>query len=116
MARTVETYRQIIQNLLTKYAQIPYSHDDLTDETIFDPVDDRYLLLTVGWQGRKRVNMIVLHIDIRKGKVWIQCNNTDQDIAAELIERGIEREDIVLPQAPESTPLLEPNEQYIFAG
>lgn len=97
MARSVEKYRQIVQQLLTSYSQIPYIHDDLKDETIFDHAADRYLLLTVGWQGRKRVNTVVLHLDIRDGQVWIQCNNTDQDIVEELVERGVDAKDIILP-------------------
>lgn len=84
MARTVEDYLQIVIQLLTKYSEIPYVHDDLTDETIFDHEAGRYLLTTVGWQGRKRVNTIVLHI-VRDDHVWIQCNNTDQDIVKELV-------------------------------
>lgn len=109
MARTVDKYRQIVQQLLTRYAQIPYIHDDLTDETIFDQKADRYLLLTIGWQGRRRVNTIVLHLDIRNQQVWIQCNNTDQDIVKELVEHGVAEEDIVLPHAPELAATREDN-------
>jgi hypothetical protein len=100
MARSIDKYRQIVQQLLTYYSQIPYVHDDLKDETIFDQATDRYLLLTVGWQGRKPVNTIVLHLDIRDGQIWIQCNNTDQDIVEELVERGVDANDIILPTPP----------------
>lgn len=106
MARSVEKYRQIVQQLLTYYSQIPYVHDDLKDETIFDQAKDRYLLLTVGWQGRKRINTVVLHLDIRNGQIWIQCNNTDQDIVEALVERGVDAKDIILPSPPAiSTPI-----------
>jgi hypothetical protein len=38
-----------------------------------------------------------MHIDIKSNcKVWIQVNNTDVQIADELMELGIAREDIVL--------------------
>lgn len=97
MDRTIERYRQIVQQLLNEYAQIPYAHDDLIDETIFDRQTDRYLLVTVGWQGRKRIHTTILHLDIRENQVWVQCNNTDQDIVAELVERGISQADIVMP-------------------
>lgn len=102
MAGTVETYHQIVQDLLTKYSKIPYLHDHLTDETIFDQDAGRDLLVTVGWQGRKRINTIVLHLDVRNDQVWIQCNNTDQDIEQELVEAGIPKTAIIRPHVPAS--------------
>jgi len=102
MAGTVEAYHQIVQELLTKYSKIPYLHDHLTDETIFDQAAGRYLLVTVGWQGRKRVNTIVLHLDVRNDQVWIQCNNTDQNIEQELVEAGIPKTAIMHPHVPAS--------------
>lgn len=102
MAGSIENYLQIVQQLLTHYSQIPYVHDQLADETVFDQASDRYLLLTVGWQGRKQINTIVLHLDIRDGQVWVQCTNTNQDIVEELTERGIDAKDIVLPHKAEA--------------
>jgi hypothetical protein len=46
--------------------------------------------------GKKRVYACVMHFDIKDDKIWIQCNFTDVDIAQELMELGIPREDIVL--------------------
>ncbi|MEZ4708798.1 MAG: XisI protein [Caldilineaceae bacterium] len=102
MVRTVENYRQIVKQLLTIYSQIPYVHDDLFDETIFDDESGRYLLVTMGWQGSKRINTIVLHLDLRDDKVWIQCNNTDQDIVQELVQSGIAPADIAIPVSTKS--------------
>lgn len=114
MAGTRIDYRQVIKQLLTTYAQIPYIHDDLSDETIFDDESGRYLLVTMGWQGAKRINTIVLHLDLRDDKVWIQCNNTDQNIAQELVELGIAAEDIVLPVSAESH--MEINKDSVLAS
>ena len=114
MAGTVENYRHIVKQLLMTYSQIPYVHDDLSDETIFDDQSGRYLLVTMGWQGQKRVNTIVLHLDIRDEKVWIQCNNTDQDIAQELVESGIAKQDIVVPLSAKSS--TGPEEASVLAA
>lgn len=100
MVTTVETYHEIVQDLLTTYSQIPHLQEQLKDETIFDRVAGRYMLVTVGWQGRKRVNTIVLHLDVLDGQVVIQCNNTDQDIGQELVDAGIPASAIVYPHAP----------------
>ena len=92
-----------MQQLLTSYAQIPYSYDHLADETLFDCQADRYLLLTMGWQGKTRVHTCMIHLDIRDGKVCVQCNNTDQNIVEELVAEGVAREDIILPKPPRAT-------------
>jgi hypothetical protein len=43
----------------------------------------------------------VMHFDIKNEKIWIQRNMTDIQIAEELLEMGIPREDIFLGlQAP----------------
>lgn len=34
---------------------------------------------------------------MKLGKCWRRMNNTDQDIVAELVERGISQDDIVVP-------------------
>ncbi len=52
--------------------------------------------MRVGWKGLKRVYCIVLHFDIKDGKVWLQQNTTDIDVGKELLEFGIPNEDIVM--------------------
>ena len=42
----------------------------------------------------------MIHLDIRDGKVCVQCNNTDQNIVEELVAEGVAREDIILPTPP----------------
>ncbi len=92
---TVARYRQIAEQLLSDYAKIPYAHGDIQQETVFDREQDRYLLMSVGWDD-SRVHGCVIHIDIIDGKVWLQCDNTDRGIALELVAAGIPREHIVL--------------------
>lgn len=38
----------------------------------------------------------ILHLDIRNGKIWLQHNGTENDIAAELVEMGAAKSDIVI--------------------
>jgi hypothetical protein len=95
----LEEYRQYIQDVLTDYAQRRTSRnqdDELEMQTIFDTVRDHYQLIYVGWQKGKRVYGPVMHLDIKNGKIWIQWNGTEDDIAAELMAMGVQREEIVL--------------------
>jgi hypothetical protein len=41
-----------------------------------------------------------MHFDIKAGQVWIQQNMTDVDVAEELVEMGVLKEDIVLGLHP----------------
>ena len=39
----LEQWRDTIEQVLSKYAAIPYSYSDVNKETVFDRVRDRYL-------------------------------------------------------------------------
>jgi hypothetical protein len=101
-------YRQIIERVLTKYTEIPYAYGSMKSETVFDRTADRYLLLTIGWHGAKRIHGCLVHVDIIDNKVWIQRDDTEYGIAYELEEAGIPKQHIVLGfQMPEVRPFTE---------
>jgi hypothetical protein len=50
----------------------------------------------VGWNQKEYVYGTLVHIDIKNGKVWIQRNNTEINLAERLVERGISKENIVI--------------------
>ena len=52
--------------------------------------------MNVGWDGEKRIHGIMLHIDIKDGKIWIQHNGTERRIAQYLLDLGVPKQDIVL--------------------
>lgn len=93
---TLETYRQIIQDVLQEYVQIQYAHGNIQNEAVFDPEADRYLVISVGWDKYKRIHGCLIHLDIIDGKVWIQRDGTEYGIARELEEAGIPKHHIVL--------------------
>ena len=97
----IELYRKIIKDLLEEYAQYPPANGDIEVEAILDEVRDRYLLLGQGWEGHRRVHGCSVHLDIKDGKVWLQHDSTDAEIARQLVERGIPQQDIVLGFQPE---------------
>jgi hypothetical protein len=93
-------YRVCIQTLLETHSQSKSLSKDIESALFFDPVRDRYQLMRVGWKGLERVYYIVLHFDIKDGKIWLQQNATDIDIGQELIEMGVAKADIVLGLHP----------------
>ena len=97
---TVEFYRQSVKQLINEYAVVFNFGDEVQSQTIFDLEQDRYMLISIGWMGEKRVHDCIIHIDIINSQVWIQENNTDRSIAEELVAAGIPPKSIVLGLQP----------------
>jgi len=93
---TLDTYRQIVKQVLTEYTRIPYAYGDMQSKTVFDCESDSYMLVTLGWNGVKRIHGCLVHIEIINGKVWIQRDDTDYGIAYELEKAGVPKDHIVL--------------------
>ena len=95
-APQLDLYRRAIEKIFNEYAAIPYAFGELSSETVFDRVQDRYLLITFGRDRGKRIHYAVAHIDIVGGKLWIRRDGTEEGIANELVALGVPKEDIVL--------------------
>lgn len=94
-------YRQLIKDLLINYASPNTdSNKDLEEQLVFDTERDHYQLLSVGWQNQKRVYFILLHLDIKNNKIWLQENSTDYDIVEDLIRSGVPNSDVVIGFLP----------------
>lgn len=89
-------YRNYIQEILEAYSKNKPAYGEIEVETIFDTVRDHYQVVHLGWKQQTWIHGCVIHIDIKNGKVWIQWNGTEEDIAAELVAKGVAKEDIVL--------------------
>lgn len=96
MDKTLE-YQQILQSFLEECAATPYSRQpELKKQIIADTERNHFQLMTVGWYNDTYTCKITFHFDIIEGKVWIQENNTELQIADELIDRGVLKSDIVM--------------------
>ncbi|NEO91119.1 MAG: XisI protein [Moorea sp. SIO3G5] len=93
---TLERDREIIQKIISEYAQIPYSYGEIERNSVFDCDRDRYLLMIVGWEEVRQVHGCIIHVEIIDGKIWIHRDGTEDGIAGELLEAGIPKERIVL--------------------
>ena len=93
---SIDSYRQLVQDLLEDYSNVDFNNPELETELIFDTQRDRYQVVHVGWSNKRRVYGCVLHLDIKDGKIWIQHDGTEGGIALELVDRGVPKQDIVL--------------------
>ena len=92
----IEKYREIIRETLMPLTKRKYSDRDVENEAVFDEKNDRYLIMSVGWEGNiRRIHGCLAHLDIINGKVWIQRDGTEDGIAYDLEAAGIPKSDIV---------------------
>lgn len=92
----LETYRNILQTLLQRYAEFGDGDEDVDRQVVADTTRDHYQLVHVGWNDDWRIYGCILHLDIKEEKIWLQHNGTEDDIPAELVNMGIPKTDIVV--------------------
>lgn len=98
----LKKYREAVKNIIKDYASFSPSTDEVTTQVLFDEENDHYQLMYVGWQNGQRIYGVVIHLDIINGKVWLQYNGTEEDLAQSLLDQSVEREDIVFGFKPVS--------------
>jgi hypothetical protein len=74
--------------------------DDIVAMCAFDDEAGQYLLVRVGWEGKRRFRQIVLHLRLHEGKIWIETDDTYDGFATELLKAGVPNSDIVLAFHP----------------
>jgi len=93
---TLDRYRQLIQQILTEHARVPFSYGNLQSVTVFDRESEHYLVVVQGWEERRRIHDCTIHVDIIDGKVWVQQDGTEYGVAQELVDAGVPKDRIVL--------------------
>jgi muramidase (phage lysozyme) len=92
----LEQYRSYIKNIFKEYASHRSLNPTIERQFICDTENDHYQLVNIGWDKYRRIYGCTMHLDIKDGKIWIQHNMTDIDIAEELVNLGVAKQDIVL--------------------
>ncbi|WP_254053052.1 XisI protein [Microcystis sp. MC19] len=93
----LEKYRNAIKKVLTEYHEWVSGSANLDQESclVFDEIHDQYFWLFMGWEGKKKIRNIQVHIRIKNEKIYIEEDWTEEGIATELLREGISKEDIV---------------------
>jgi hypothetical protein len=93
---SIKEYREKIKNILTDYVSIPYSQGDIKSKLIISNDENNYLVMTEGWQNKKRVHGCIIHLEIIDNKIWVHRDGTEYGIANELVNARISKDNIVL--------------------
>lgn len=92
----LQRYQQIIRETLNEQAH-PYCHsDDVDTLVICDTEHNHYQLTYIGWEDQQRIFNLILHFDIKDGKIWIQHNGTEVSVAQRMVEKDVAKSDIVI--------------------
>ena len=91
-----DRYRAIVKRVLQEIAEMTPSDDNVRSELVCDDALGHYQLGQVGWENKRRIDEVFVHIDVLNGKVWLQHDGTNLRIAEDLVRSGIPKEDIVL--------------------
>ncbi|NEP21129.1 XisI protein [Moorena sp. SIO3I6] len=108
----LDEYSRLIREILERYARISYSHGDIQSYAITDTLNNHFLLMVVGWDGKRRVHACITHVQIIDGKIWIQRDGIEDGITEELVAAGVPKSDIVLGFHP---PEVRPHTGYALA-
>jgi XisI protein len=94
----VEKYNLILQSLILKYAEFKPRYTANEWQPICDSEHGEYLLLKFvsSANSESKNKYPIFHFRLKNGKVFIEENNTDTDIASELLDLGIKKQDIVI--------------------
>ncbi len=92
----VSDEREVIRACLQEFVNVRYAHGDIQNETVFDEAAGRYLVLSQGWMGKRRVHGCLIHVEFVGDKIWVQRDGTEDGIANALVEAGIPKSRIVL--------------------
>lgn len=93
-------YAQISKRVLIDYLDFYKGLGFSSIRPLFDDHHQSYMLLDIGWYGKKYIHNATIHLEVINGKIWIQHDDTEAGVATTLEEHGVPRSDIVLGFQP----------------
>ena len=93
-------YQNCVRELVKRHSEPEVDDNVIQSQTLIDTENNHYQVLDIGWEGMKRVYHCFIHLDIQDDKIWIQRNMTEADLAQELLEMGVPKDDIILGLHP----------------
>lgn len=94
----LNTYRDLIRRTIctSPYYIHGSKGPDVETQFLCDDDNGRYLLLDIGWRGKKRVFSPILYVCIEQEKIRIEEDWTEEGITDDLLRAGVPKEDIIL--------------------
>jgi hypothetical protein len=93
---TLDGLRSAIARVFRSWEQYPTSVSKFRITGVMDTTTDRYTLTHVDFDGNRYRSHLLAQLEIRDNKIWILTDNTEEGIAAELVNEGVSKGQIVL--------------------
>jgi hypothetical protein len=91
-------YAALLEQLIVQHQSD--APKELEQQVILDKERGHYQLLSLGWRGSERVYHVLLHVDLKDNKFWIQQDYTQPSMTDLLLEAGVPKSNIVLGFQP----------------
>jgi hypothetical protein len=96
----MDQWRDTLEKTLQYYADLPYPYGDVQTYVVVSRDRNHFFLMHEGWHGNKRIHGMVVHAEIRDGKIWMHYDGIEGSITEELVRDGVPKENIVLAFHP----------------
>jgi hypothetical protein len=93
-------YSHALKSILQKYKTF-CEKGGAEIQMLIDTTNQHYQLLQLDWENHLRTYTILLHFDIKDGKIWLQQNNTDFPLDEDFQDLAIHKSEIVNGLYPE---------------
>ena len=92
----ITQYKKIIKETLEVLAsRIPVNRPTLKKHLVIDDTKNQYILVSLGPNEVKYYYNVLVHLEIKDGKILIHEENIDPSIYERLTDRGIAEKDII---------------------
>lgn len=98
----LDQWRATLEKILQSYADLPYPYPEVKTYVVVSRDGNHFFLLHEGWHGNRRMHGMVVHAEIKDGKIWIHYDGIEDSITEELVTAGIAKSNIVLAFHPPS--------------
>ncbi len=92
----ITKYKKIIKEMLEVLAsRIPVNRPTLKKHLIIDDTKNEYVLVSMGPNDTKYYYNVLVHLEIKDGKILIHEENIDPTIGERMMDKGIAENDIL---------------------
>jgi XisI protein len=92
----ITQYKKAIKEILEVLAsRIPVNRPTLKKHLVIDDAKNEYILVSLGPNEVKYYYNVLVHLEIKDGKILIHEENIDPTIYERLMDKGIAEKDIV---------------------
>jgi|SRR3954466_6459718 hypothetical protein len=93
----LEKYRRILRETVERHAKFQPANGSIKTHSIVDEADGDFMVIDAGWSEKgRRIYDVTLHFRLEDETVIIERDTTDAEVVRELLEKGIDKGDVIL--------------------